>query len=179
MGADTRLKLGIALLVLGLVMPAGTFLVAATDWPTSVKGAVNAFLFFGFEIMMVPAVALMGKENFDRIVDKTKGVLRSLKPSGGVSRGRYRLGLVLFVGPLLYAWIAAYVPTIQPEGEDARLWLNLVLDLTLVVSLFVLGGDFWDKLRALFVHEARATFPNEVSSKLKPETNEGLRDCSP
>lgn len=159
MGTDTRLKLGIALLVLGLVMPAGSFLVAATDWPVGVKGVVSAVLFFGLEIMMVPAVALMGKENFDRIVAKAKSVLKSLKPSGGVSRGRYRLGLVLFVGPLLYAWVAAYLPSIQPAGEDARLLLNLCLDLTLVVSLFVLGGDFWDKLRALFVHEARAVFP--------------------
>ncbi len=31
MNTDTRLKLGIALLVLGLLMPLGTFLVARTD----------------------------------------------------------------------------------------------------------------------------------------------------
>ncbi len=37
MNADARLKLGIALLVLGLVMPFGTLLVAATDWPIAVK----------------------------------------------------------------------------------------------------------------------------------------------
>jgi hypothetical protein len=24
----------------------------------------------------------------------------------------------------------------------------------------VLGGDFWDKVRALFVHDARALFPS-------------------
>jgi hypothetical protein len=29
-------------------------------------------------------------------------------------------------------------------------------DVLLVSSLFVLGGEFWDKLRALFVHDARA-----------------------
>jgi len=29
----------------------------------------------------------------------------------------------------------------------------------LLVSLFVLGGDFWDKLRALFFHGAKAVFP--------------------
>jgi hypothetical protein len=29
----------------------------------------------------------------------------------------------------------------------------------LLASLFVLGGEFWDKLRALFVHGARAAFP--------------------
>jgi hypothetical protein len=31
----------------------------------------------------------------------------------------------------------------------------------LLISLFVLGGDFWDKLRALFVHGARAVFPEQ------------------
>ena len=29
-------------------------------------------------------------------------------------------------------------------------------DLLLLVSLFVLGGDFWNKLRALFIHDAKA-----------------------
>ncbi|HAI46245.1 MAG TPA: hypothetical protein DCM50_05995 [Stenotrophomonas sp.] len=32
-------------------------------------------------------------------------------------------------------------------------------DLLLILSLFILGGDFWDKLRALFVREAKAVFP--------------------
>jgi hypothetical protein len=32
-------------------------------------------------------------------------------------------------------------------------------DLMFVSSLFVLGGEFWDKLRALFVHGAKARFP--------------------
>ncbi len=162
MGADTRLKLGIALLIIGLVMPAGTILVTSTDWPAGVKAGVSAFLFFGFEIMMIPAVALMGKENFDRIVARVKGALRSLKPGGSVSRSRYLLGLIMFVSPLVYSWVAAYVSALQPDDSDSRLWLNLALDLTLMISLFVLGGDFWDKLRALFVHEARAVFPTSA-----------------
>jgi hypothetical protein len=29
----------------------------------------------------------------------------------------------------------------------------------LFASLFVLGGDFWDKVRSLFVHGATARFP--------------------
>jgi hypothetical protein len=38
MSADTRLKLGVALLILGLIMPAGTLPVAATDWPIQARG---------------------------------------------------------------------------------------------------------------------------------------------
>jgi hypothetical protein len=37
MSPVTRLKFGVALLILGLVMPAGTLAVAATDWPIAVK----------------------------------------------------------------------------------------------------------------------------------------------
>jgi hypothetical protein len=29
----------------------------------------------------------------------------------------------------------------------------------LLVSLPVLGGDFWDKLRTLFIHGAKVVFP--------------------
>ena len=56
MSADTRLKLGVALLIVGLIMPAGTLLVAATDWPLAVKTVVSSILLLGFEIMLIPAV---------------------------------------------------------------------------------------------------------------------------
>ena len=34
-----------------------------------------------------------------------------------------------------------------------------------VAGFFVLGGEFWDKLRGLFVHGARAVFPNTPGGK--------------
>ena len=30
----------------------------------------------------------------------------------------------------------------------------------LVASILVLGGDFWDKIRALFIREAKVQFPS-------------------
>ncbi len=158
MSADTRLRLGIALLIVGLIMPAGTLLVAATDWPLAVKTVVSGLLLFGFEIMLIPAVALMGKDNFDRIWAGAMRLLKTLKPAGGVSRRRYTIGLLIFVGPILYAWIASYAPSWLPEDYVLRVWVNLGLDAIALASLFVLGGDFWDKVRALFLHDARAVF---------------------
>ena len=29
-----------------------------------------------------------------------------------------------------------------------------------IVSFFVLGGDFWEKFRALFIYEAKALIPD-------------------
>jgi hypothetical protein len=160
MSADTRLKLGIALLILGLVMPAGTFLVAGTGWPIAVKTLVSGVLLLGLEIMVIPAVALMGKDNFDRITNGAMRLLKTLKPAGTVGRTRYAVGLVLFVGPVLFAWIASYVPYFLPEEYAARVWINLGLDLVTLASLFVLGGEFWDKLRALFLYDARIVLPS-------------------
>ena len=165
MNADTRLKLGIALLVLGLVMPFGTLFIAGTNWPAAVKTVVSGILLFGLEIMMFPAVALMGKENFDRIVNWVKGILKTLKPAGNVGRTRYTIGLVLLVGSVLFAWITSYIPSWLPEEKDARLWINLGLDLIVAASLFVLGGDFWDKLRALFLYDANVVFPASAGGK--------------
>ena len=34
-------------------------------------------------------------------------------------------------------------------------------DLLLLASLFVLGGDFWDKIRSLFIYDAKADFSKE------------------
>ncbi len=73
-----------------------------------------------------------------------------------VSRTRYRVGLVLFLLPLLHGWLSPYLPLLLHGYKPTRLEA-LVGDLLLIVSLFLLGGDFWDKLRALFVWEARVT----------------------
>jgi hypothetical protein len=160
MSADTRLKLGVALLILGLVMPAGTLAVVATEWPAPVKTVVSGILLFGFEIMLIPAVALMGKDNFDRIWAGAMRVLKTLKPAGDVSKTRYKVGLYMLVGPTLYAWIASYAPSWLPEDYVLRVWVNVGLDVVTLASLFVLGGDFWDKVRALFLHDARVVVPS-------------------
>lgn len=167
MNAKTRLKLGVALLVIGLIMPFGTFFVTGTEWPAAVKAVVSGILVLGFEILMFPAIALMGKENFDRIVVRAKGVLKMLKPAGNVSRSRYAIGLVLLVVPILLSWIISYIPSWLPEEKALRLSINLGLDLVLVISLFVLGGDFWDKLRGLFRYDAKVILPAPAGGEAK------------
>jgi hypothetical protein len=87
----------------GSDQPAGTIAVAATNWPDSVKTIVGSILVLGFEIMLIPAVALMGKDNYERIRDKAIGLLKTLKPAGNVSSTRYKVGLYMLVCPTLYA----------------------------------------------------------------------------
>lgn len=154
-----RLKLGIVLLVIGLIMPAGVPLVVGTGWPAGVKTVVSGILMFAPEVMAVAAAAIMGKENFERIVQRVKGSLKTLKPAGDISRIRHAISLILFLAPALFAWIASYIPSLMPPEYTPRVAVNLGADVLFVAGLFVLGGDFWDKLRALFIREARAVFP--------------------
>jgi hypothetical protein len=39
-----------------------------------------------------------------------------------------------------------------------RYIIIIASDVVFIASLFVLGGDFWDKLRALFTYRAKARF---------------------
>jgi hypothetical protein len=38
------------------------------------------------------------------------------------------------------------------------------LTVLLLVSVFVLGGDFWDKLGALFRYRTKVAFPDDAAS---------------
>ena len=155
MSPDVRLMLGAVLLAIGLVAPAGVWLVAETSWPMGVKSVVGGVLFFGFEIAAIPAVAIMGKENYQRILVRVKSFVGSLKPAGDVGRARHAVGILLFVLPIVPTYVMAYTPAWLPDASPARLWLNLGADGMFLAALFVLGGEFWDKLRALFVRRAR------------------------
>jgi hypothetical protein len=159
MSRTVRLALGLALLGIGAVLPLGAVFVLETDWPTMVKSALAGVSFFGFEILAIPAVALMGKENFDRITVAAKRWIGSLKPAGDIGPTRHIVGLALFLAPLVPTYIMAYLPNWLPDNAPERLWVNILADAVFLISLFVLGGDFWDKLRALFVRQARVSFP--------------------
>ena len=82
-----------------------------------------------------------------------------------MSRWRYRVGLVMFLLPLIPTYIMAYMPQWLPDHSPLRLYVNLAANFMFLSSLFVLGGDFWDKLRALFVYDARAWFGSQPEEK--------------
>jgi hypothetical protein len=64
----------------------------------------------------------------------------------------------MFVLPVLFGWLGPYGAHRIPGYESHRFVVSLIGDGMFIASLFVLGGDFWDKIRALFHHSARAQF---------------------
>ena len=80
-------------------------------------------------------------------------------PPETVSLIRYRVGLVLFSIPLLFGWLVPYVSGYFSLFDEHRFMFAIIGDVLLLSSLLVLGGEFWDKLRALFIHRATVTLP--------------------
>jgi hypothetical protein len=152
-----RFRLGVWLFGLGLACPVLFVpLVTATGLPGKWKAVLSGLFMVGIpELLWVAAAAVMGKPGFTYIKGRAFGVLRRHTLPQTVSRPRYRFGLVLFLLPILFGWLAPYAPHAIPGYEAHRFAVNLAGDGLLLASLFVLGGDFWDKVRALFVYDAR------------------------
>ena len=113
----------------------------------------------GFLLVAAPeglsllAIAILGKDGFNYLNEKVFAVLRRAAPSAKVSRARYNTGLAILAILFIYGSFVWYAPHLVPTYSENRIPLNLAADFMFVVSLFVLGGDFWDKFRAVFVYD--------------------------
>ena len=155
-----RLRLGLIIFVIGFSSPLLIPLVSASGLSTKWKAVLSGALAVGIpEVFSIAAIAIMGKSGFDYMKQRILGFLKKYGPPDVVSRTRYRIGLIMFVLPVLFGWLVPYAPHLVPGYAAHRFYVNLVGDLMFVSSLFVLGGDFWDKVRALFIHEAKAVIP--------------------
>ena len=155
-----RLLLGGGVLIFGWLCPLFVPLVLATNLSSEWKTMLSGLLLLGIpELFTLAAVAILGKPGFAYLKGILYGWFRRLAPPDAVSVTRYRAGLVMFLLPLLFAWISVYVPNLIPGFAGHPMAFAITGDLMLLASLFVLGGNFWDKIRSLFVHGATARFP--------------------
>jgi hypothetical protein len=157
--AGWRLKLGAAIFGLSIALPVvGVPAVAAMGLSAATTATVSGATLAGSEVLGLAAVAVMGKSGFAYLKSRIFGFLKPYGPPAEVSRARYMVGLVMFAVPIAFGWLAPYAADMVPSYQGNELTFAVVGDLFLLASLFVLGGDFWDKLRALFVHDAKALF---------------------
>jgi hypothetical protein len=134
----------------------------SAQWKTVVSGALAVGI---PEIGTILAIAIMGKSGFNTMKNRIFSFLKRHAPPDRVSLARYRIGLVMFGIPLLFGWLAPYLQKLIPHYEENRVLLAAAGDLVFVSSLIVLGGDFWDKVRSLFVHDAIAVLPDKTESE--------------
>jgi hypothetical protein len=116
-------------------------------------------------VLGVLAVAIMGKPGYLFVKSRIFGFVQQYGPPNQVSRRRYNIGLVLFCVPILFGWLSIYLFDLIPGFADYPLPYAVCGDLVLLASLFVLGGDFWAKIRALFVYSDKVCSPAMQQNK--------------
>lgn len=153
-----RFYLGLAIFIASFFMlPTGLVLkgfVESSFW----KGFILAAFWISAPLMKITSIALLGKRSYDWIRYKIRHHYTEIIGTRKVSRTRYNIGLVMFFFPFIPNYIMAYAPHLFPDDYLVKTIVHAVFDLVFITGLFVLGGDFWDKLRSLFFYTAKAKF---------------------
>ena len=158
-----RLWTGVGVFAFGWILALSLVpVVNGSDYPTSVKATLNTLLVVVCpKIFLIGTIAILGKPGFAYLKGVVMAFFRKVGPPAEVGKWRYRIGLVMFFLPFVLIWILTYFGPVLPGGREAIPGYIKGGDVVQILSLFVLGGDFWDKLRSLFIREAKAVFPDK------------------
>ncbi|QVL56708.1 MAG: transporter suffix domain-containing protein [Simkaniaceae bacterium] len=148
---DWKYYLGMTFLILSFLIPAIGFIFPFLGLPTALAAALLGVFTVGIpEVMILLAVLLLGKETFNYYKNK---IFKRKYPPKPVSKFRYYFGLVIFLASPIPLYMNGYSPDLLPEG--GRHYILIAGDLAFVLSFFILGGGFWEKIKALFRWESR------------------------
>jgi hypothetical protein len=149
-----RFKLGIGIFILAFALWLFVPIAVSLGAPAARIAALTGAIFVANKVLLVTCIAVMGKPGFQQLKQMVFGHAKRLVPSKTVGPARHVIGLVMFCLPLISAMLEPYVDTIWP-GLRPNIWqLQGLGDLMLIASFFVLGGDFWSKIHALFIRTA-------------------------
>lgn len=146
-----RFKLGIFFVILSCILPLLGLVVPFLGLPIYPTTFLVAFLLVGGpEVCLIIGAALAGKRAVHLITDKVKRMFRRGPPKP-TSKARYVVGLVLLVLGNLTLLVRDYAaPLFGLEVSNMTLLgVNLVADVVIIMSFFILGQQFWEKLKRL------------------------------
>ena len=75
------------------------------------------------------------------------------RPPRPIGKTRHTIGVILFFASFLpYPFVVAALMFLHPTGRDIHYLVAALLagDGIFITSLFVLGGEFWERLKRLF-----------------------------
>ena len=158
MKKDKKYYLGVFLFIYSFIPYVFTFLVLPF-LPVSKVTAVSLAtgLLVSSEISFLLSVALLGKPFIQLLKSKIKtSIFRKkgeahLKPVGKV---RHAVGitilLVASIVPYIMTEIALLLGYVEKYGHTALVNLMILGDVLFITSFFILGGEFWARVKKLF-----------------------------
>lgn len=152
---DWRFYAGMTALILSLIMPFFAFLVPLLGLPVAESAVIVGVLIAGGpEVVGLVGIALLGRKAFLYFTYKLKTALRRVVLPKRVSKRRYYFGLIVSLASLLPLYAYGYFPNWLPSG-DTRIYILATADVSFILSMFIMGGEFWEKFRRLFIWEGK------------------------
>ncbi len=145
--SSLKYKIGLALIVISCIMPILGFIIPFLGFSITVTTFLTGFFIVGApELVFLLGVLLAGKEAITLI----KGKL--LKPAG---KTRYLSGLILFIATMVIQWVCVYLEltNVIGLGLHGKLYLMGSLDLIFILSLLLMGPEFFIKFKQIFKWE--------------------------
>jgi hypothetical protein len=148
-----RLVVGAIVFIVGFLAPFLIPLVTRSELSVAWKTTLSGLLMAGIpELFMIITIGILGKDGYQYLKGKVFAFLKKHGPPQDVGRGRYKIGLVFFSIPLLLALLFPYLSHHFTSLEKIETVINIGGDVMFFTSFFILGGEFWDKIRALFTY---------------------------
>jgi hypothetical protein len=152
MQSKTRYYLGVIIFILGFLSPLAIPLVLKTNLSAGIKTAISGALAVGGpEILMIIAGIIMGKENLAMVKAKVFSFIKPLAPPMFVSKPRFYFGITLFTLCLLESVVHVHWDGIVNWYADFALAYMIFWNVLFLLSLYILGGDFFNRLIGLFL----------------------------
>ena len=148
--SKSRIIFGGAILIIGFCGPLFIPIVTGSGLSVGLKATLSGLLAFGIpEVFMLIAIGILGKDGYAFLKTKLGGFISRIAPDE-ISNSRHRIGVLLFCLPLILGFLQPYIGHYIDFFNNIPLWYYIMSDWIFVMSIFILGGSFWDKLRGLF-----------------------------
>jgi hypothetical protein len=148
-------RIGAVFLALSLVSPLLAFAVPWLELSDALEASLIGLLVLGIpEIFLLIAAALMGKRAIEAIKARIARVFKRTGPPRRVGRTRFRIGMAILFGSALPLLLHNYATLGFELTVDDR-WL-IAGDAAFIASFFVLGAEWWERLKRLFRYDPGA-----------------------
>ena len=159
---------------LGLVLFFGAFpifiaapvVIPMLGLSTAKSAALIGGVLLAVEVLWFASIPLLGKEGFEAVKQRAFGWLKL--SSGPISQMRHRLGVTLLFGSIMFDVLLNLVMVgsdFLGQGADVPtkllglsfthqttvyITVQILTTVGMVAALFILGGDFWARLKKAF-----------------------------
>jgi len=163
--------LGIILFAYSLIPYITVIFIPFLHLPHTTALTVAGGMVASAEIAFFIAAVLLGKPFIEMVKAKVKGCIVKKRglgaPAPHISKVRHYSGVTLLIFsffPYYIAELALLIAHLDTHGLHMIVGFMLMGEALFIISLFILGGEFWDRLKKLFEWPGKETGDTTVAN---------------